>query len=192
MTKMARKYIKRGNPAFGSLFSDFTSEAFRLETLQAYNEPEEDGPRRQFEAGQSIGDDPGTLRWVRWLAAGQAAGKTVARVHVLTTPISEYVRFELAYYQPGLSAGEDIRIIPVPAGEWPAGLPGPGGDFWLFRDTDGTGRVLHMEYSEDGALTGAWLTTDPAEVAQAARWRDIAMAAAIPLGEYAATLPLAS
>jgi hypothetical protein len=192
MTKMARKYIRPGSRAFASLFSDFTSQAFRLETLQAYSEPEEDGPRRQFEAGQPIGDDPGTLEWVRWLTAGKAAGKTVSRVHILTMPISEYARFELAYYQPGLSAGEDIRIIPVPAGEWPAGLPGPGGDFWLFTDAGGTGRVLRMEYSEDGAITSTWLTTDPAEVAQAARWRDIAMAAAIPLAEYAATLPLAS
>jgi len=192
MIKVPRTYVRPGSPAFASLFNDFTGEAFRLETLQAYSEPEEDGPRRQFEAGQRVGDDPGTLAWVKWLTSGRAAGKTVARVHVLTTPISEYARFELAYYQPGLSAGEDIRIIPVPAGEWPAGLPGPGGDFWLFRDTDGTGRVLHMEYSEDGAFTGAWLTTDPAEVAQAGRWRDIAMAAAIPLAEYTTTLPLAS
>jgi len=49
-----------------------------------------------------------------------------------------------------------------------------------------------MEYSEDGALTGAWLAVDPAEVAQAVKWRDIAMAAAIPLAKYAAALPLAS
>jgi hypothetical protein len=41
-------------------------------------------------------------------------------------------------------------------------------------------------------MTGAWLTADPAEVAQAVRWRDIAMAAAVPLAEYMAKLPLAS
>ncbi len=192
MTKVIHRYIRPGSPAFTDLFDDFTGEAFRLETLQAYSEPEEAGPRRQFEAGQPLGDDPGTLEWVKWLAAGKAAGKTVARVHILTMPISDYVRFELAYYQPGLSAGEDIRIIPVPAGEWPTGLPGPGSDFWLFRDINGTGRVLHMEYSEDGALTGAWLTTDPDDVARAVRWRDIAMAAAIPLAEYTTMLPLAS
>jgi hypothetical protein len=192
MTKVGRRYIRPGSRAFADLFSNFTGEAFRLETLQAYSEAEEEGPRRQFEAGQPIGDDPGTLEWVRWLTAGRAAGKTVARVHILTTPISEYARFELAYYQPGLAAGEDIRIVPVPAGQWPAGLPGPGGDFWLFRDRDGTGRVLRLGYSEDGALTGAWLTDDPAEVAQATRWRDIAMVDAVPLAEYAAALPLAS
>lgn len=192
MIGMSRTYIRPGSQAFASLFSSFTREAFRLETLQAYSEPEEDGPRRQFEAGQPIGDDPGTLEWVRWLAAGKAAGKTAARVHILTTPISEYARFELAYYQPGLSAGEDIRIIAVPAGEWPAGLPGPGSDFWLFTDTDGAGRVLRMEYTEDGALTGAWLSSDQAEVGQAARWRDVAMATATPLAKYAAELPLAS
>lgn len=189
---MNRRFIRAGSPTFASLFNDFTREAFRLETLQAYSEPEEEGPRRQFEAGQPIGDDPGTLQWVRWLAEGKAAGKTVARVHILTTPLSSYARFELAYYQPGLSAGEDIRVIPVPAGEWPAGLPDPGCDFWLFTDADGTRRVVRMEYDQDGAMTGAWLTTDPAEVAQAVRWRDIAMAAAVPLAGYMAKLPLAS
>lgn len=189
---MTRKYIRPGSRAFTSLFSDFTREAFRLETLQAYSEPEEEGPRRQFEAGQPIGDDPGTLEWVRWLAEGSAAGKTVARVHILTMPLSAYARFELAYYQPGLSAGEDIRVIPVRPGEWPEGLPGPGGDFWLFTDADGTRRVLRLEYNEAAEMTGAWLTTDPAEVAQTVQWRGIAMATAIPLAEYLATLPLAS
>lgn len=192
MTRVTRRYIRPGSRAFASLLSDFTREAFRLETLQAYSEPEEEGPRRQFEAGQPIGDDPGTLEWVRWLAAGRAAGKTVARVHILAMPLSSYAQFELAYYQPGLSAGEDIRVIPVPAGDWPEGLPGPGSDFWLFTDADGEGRVLRLEYNEDGEMTGAWLTTDQAEIAQAVRWRDTAMAAAVRLAEYTATLPLAS
>ena len=192
MTRMVRRHIPPGSPAFSSLFDSFTREAFRLETLQVYSEPEEDGPRRQFEAGEPVGDDPGTAEWVKWLAAGRAAGKSVARVHILVTPLSDYVRFELAYYRPGLSAGEDIRVIPVRAGEWPAGLPGPGNDFWLFTDTDGTARVLRMEYDRDGALTGGWLSTHPADITQAVSWRDAAMVAAIPLAEYAAALPLAS
>jgi len=132
------------------------------------------------------------VQWVQWLTEGKAAGRSVARVHVLVEPLSDYVRFELAYYRPGLAAGEDIRVIPVRAGEWPGGLPGPGGDFWLFTDTDGTARVLFMEYDDGGRLTGGWLSTESADLRQAAEWRDVAMGAAIPLADYSASLPLAS
>src|SRR5690348_16184317 len=189
---MARRYLRPGSAAWGSLFDGFTREAFRLETLQAYSEPEEDGPRRQFEAGHLVGDDPGTVQWVQWLTAGSAAGRSVARVHLLVEPLSGYVRFELAYYRPGLAAGEDIRVIPVRAGEWPDGLPGPGGDFWLFTDDDGAARVLFMEYDQDGSLTGGWLSSEQADIRQAVNWRDTALAAAIPLDKYSAGLPLAS
>jgi hypothetical protein len=188
---MARRYIRPGG-ALSDLFSDFTREAFRLETLQVYSEAEEEGPRRQFDAGQPVGDDPGTVQWVQWLAKGRAAGKSVRRVHILAEPLTDYARFELAYYRPGLAAGEDIRIIPVRAGEWPEGLPGPGGDFWLFSDSDGASRVLLMEYDREGGLSGGWLSTEPADIRQAVSWRSTALAAAIPLAEYSATLPLAS
>jgi hypothetical protein len=189
---MARRYIRPGSAALAALFDSFTREAFRLETLQVYREAEEDEPRRQFDAGQPVGDDPGTAQWVHWLTEGKAAGKTVARVHVLIEPLSEYARFELAYYRPGLAAGEDIRVIPVRAGEWPEGLPGPGGDFWLFTDADGPARVVLMEYDDDGSLTGGWLSADPADIRQAVRWRDTAMGAAVSLADYSASLPLAS
>jgi hypothetical protein len=189
---MTRRYIRPGSAALSSLFDNFTREAFRLETLQVYSEAEEDGPRRQFEVGEPVGNDPGTVQWVQWLTAGRAAGKSVSRVHVLVEPLSDYARFELAYYRPGLAAGEDIRIIAVRAGEWPGGLPGPGSDFWLFTDTDGTARVLFMEYDTEGTLTGGWLSADPADIRQAAAWRDTAMSAALPLADYLAGLPLAS
>ena len=67
------------------------------------------------------------------------------RVHVVVEPLTAYLRYELAWsYTP--EAGEDIRIIPVQTGQWPAGLPGLGGDFWLFDSA----RLLRMHYDPAG------------------------------------------
>jgi hypothetical protein len=181
---MPARYVRAGSDPFAALFGDFTVQAFRLETRQEYNEPEEDGPRRQFAAGEPVGDDPETVHWVAWLGKCRAAGRTVGRVHVVTEPVSDYIRFELAYYAPSAAAGEDIRILAVPAGgRVPGGLD-EAGDFWLFDSA----RLFRLDYSPDGALIGGWLTTDPAEVGEACRWRDLAMAGAVPLAEYMAAL----
>ena len=43
------------------------------------------------------------------------------RVHVVTEPLSDYIRFELTGYAPNVEAGEDVRVISVREGEpWPA------------------------------------------------------------------------
>ena len=43
-----------------------------------------------------------------------AQGRSQGRVHVLTRPLSDYLRFELHhYYRAHSSAGEEIRILDV-------------------------------------------------------------------------------
>jgi hypothetical protein len=41
-------------------------------------------------------------------------------VHVVTEPATPYIRFELAAYADTSAAGEQIMIIPVRDGSWPA------------------------------------------------------------------------
>lgn len=51
-------------------------------------------------------------------------------MHVLTRPLSEYLRFESSrYYAPHVLAGKDIRILDVTERENP--LPDVE-DFWMF------------------------------------------------------------
>jgi hypothetical protein len=80
-----------------------------------------------------------------------------------------------------VDAGEDIRIIAVPEGGRPGELPPY--DFWLFDDRD----VWKMHYYENFRFAGAELLDAPEAVAQHLRWRDLALARAVPLREYPAS-----
>jgi len=101
------------------------------------------------------------------------------RVHVVTEPLSDYLRFEITGYRLNVEAGEDVRILPRRAtGE----LELPDHDFWLF---DGL-RVACMRYDGDGAYLGAELVDDAAAVARYCAWRDVALGAAIPYDRYVA------
>ena len=58
----------------------------------------------------------------------------MSRVHVVSEPVSDYVRFELLHVYPAnVEAGEDVRILGRAKAE---AQPGPScdGDFWLFDD----------------------------------------------------------
>jgi hypothetical protein len=80
-----------------------------------------------------------------------------------------------------VDAGEDVRIIAVPEGGRPTELPLH--DFWLFDDRD----VWKMHYHENFRFAGAELLDDPEVVARHLRWRDLALARAVPLRDYLAS-----
>ncbi|MER5356417.1 DUF6879 family protein [Kitasatospora sp. NPDC002551] len=69
---------------FGRLFESFQHTAFRLETLDLYDVEEE---REEFEA--FLAGDPTPPEWTDnpWVRSMTDHGKTVARVHVLTSPL---------------------------------------------------------------------------------------------------------
>jgi len=107
------------------------------------------------------------------------AGKTMARVHVIAEPLTDYLRHELACYESSVAAGEDIRILPADVA---AGLDLPDFDYWLFDDL----RAAVQYYGARGAWLRAELVTEPAFIASRRRWRDAAMKAALPLDAYMA------
>ena len=105
------RYLKRGSPEYTGLFERISRDAFRLETRQHYAGDEETGPLRQFLAGGDRPHDPGRDKWAARVRAAVVTGKVMQRVHIVTEPLSDYVRYELEWtYTP--EAGEDIRIIP--------------------------------------------------------------------------------
>ena len=107
------------------------------------------------------------------------AGRELARVHVIEEPPSDYIRFELRYVPLNVAAGEDVRVIPVRRGEWPADVPRH--DYWLFDDQD----LWLMDYDAAGALEAISLIEDPVALDQHRRWRDAAIAQSISLADYA-------
>jgi hypothetical protein len=158
---------------FGRLFESFERDAFRLETLPVYSIDDEKEEFERFLAG-----DPMPAEWSDnpWVRAITGRGKSIARVHVLRSPLTDYLRYELAAYPGNVTAGERIGIIDL-GQQLVSGLPDH--DFWLFDDS----AVYRMFYTPDGKFEGAELL--PAErLPEYRRYRDIAQAHAIALEEY--------
>lgn len=100
----------------------FNQSAYRLELLDYYVGVNERDPYQRFLAGQP--QDPAWREpWKRFVRNALEHGKTMARVHVVSEPLSDYLRFELTCaYPANAEAGEDVRILA--RRNAPSSLPG--------------------------------------------------------------------
>lgn len=161
---------------FDSLFRE---RVFRLETLDWYDAPNEHEPYARFLAGQPA-DLTWREPWKRLVRDVRASGRIMQRVHVVTEPVSDYVRFELLHVYPAnVEAGEDVRVL----GRAAAAANGiiQSEDFWLFDDDiaavlryDDGGRVEHVELKR-GRVQGSYVLD-----------RRLALRFSIPLAQYVA------
>jgi hypothetical protein len=163
--------------SFDECFTAFRYTAYRLETLQAYDVPQEEESLAAFLAGEPVSFGPSKDGWTAVVASAVAAEKSMRRVHVAEEPLSDYLRYEMESYRPNAEAGEDVRILPVAPGRWP---DLPRRDYWLFDSVD----LWLMEYDEGGHFLGAELVTDAGEVVKHNYWRDAALHAAVPYADY--------
>ncbi|WP_030547094.1 DUF6879 family protein [Streptomyces albus] len=158
---------------FGRLFEEFRRTAFRLETLSVYDVEDERDEYAAFLAGEPMPPEWSDNPWVRSMTD---LGKSVSRVHVLRSPLTDYLRYELSAYPGNITAGEQIGIIDLAEKEV-TGLPDH--DFWLFDDE----RVYRMHYTSDGKFQGAEpLPSD--RLREYRRYRDIAQSHAVPFSDY--------
>lgn len=178
--------IPPGAPEFTERFRRFRYSAFRLETLSSYGNSGEDADFEAFVNGRPKPPNPDHEQWQEIVSANTAAGRTMQRVHVVTEPLTDYLRLELTWgYGPNAAAGEDIRIIPVREGEqWPVDVP-EATDFWLFDSRE----LLVMAYAEDGTWLGVDRVTDPGRIVLACHWRDAALHQAVPWTRYVSARP---
>lgn len=164
---------------FSSWFSQFERACFRLETLASYGGSGEDASFAAYLAGQYPPPDAERQDWTRLVRTATSHGRIMSRVHVVTEPLSDYLRFELAWsYPQSVAAGEDVRILLATGDEWPADVP--RSDFWLFDDRE----LFNMAYAPDGTWLGAEHVTNPAAVTRACRARDVAWRLAQPWAEF--------
>ncbi|MGH3904868.1 MAG: DUF6879 family protein [Pseudonocardiaceae bacterium] len=163
----------------------FRYSTFRLETLQNYGGSGEDAELAAFRAGQPRPADSELDRWLEAIRDHVSAGRVLHRVHVVIEPLTDYLGWELSWgYALNVAAGEDIRIIPVPAEEtWPEDIPER--DFWLFDASE----LYDMHYDPDGIWVGVEHITDPSRIVAACRWRDAALHHALPWQQYVSTKP---
>jgi hypothetical protein len=168
--------VRLAGDAWDTFFDSFKHEAFRLETHPVYDMVSERAEYEQFLAtgALEIPEDDGWLTRVRHFAA---TGRWVGRVHVLSRPLTDYLRYEFAVYRYTVRAGEDVRILDLTDRADP-GLPTQ--DFWLFDESS----VVRMDYDEQGRQLGRELleAVDPAPYVE---WKRIALAHAQPFAEYA-------
>lgn len=164
---------------FDARFGDgtlFARSAYRLETLNEYDSPETRIRVARFLAGEP---DLPQIRayWDQVISEARQAGKIMQRVHVVSEPLTDYLRFELACYEFSVEAGEDIRILPATA---TADLDLPSFDYWLFDEQ----RAAVMYYGRRGTWLRTEIVTDPEFIADCREWRDAALSRAIPLSNY--------
>jgi len=90
--------------------------------------------------------------WLDLVAGAVARGVTVRRARVVSTEVSDYIRYEHAGTQMNIEAGEQVRWL---ARRYASDLGLPGNDFWLFDGRlvqfnvfDGRGRWVRTDFSE--------------------------------------------
>ncbi|WP_329135674.1 hypothetical protein OG552_22485 [Streptomyces sp. NBC_01476] len=139
-------------PTFEELFRDCRRTAVHLEMRDAYMKS--DPSFIDWKAGKAV--DPAE-RWGDWLSLVTEAvsrGVEVRRARVVSTPVSEYIRFEYDVTDGlNIAAGEAVRWL---ARRDATSLALPGNDFWLFDSSlvlvnhfDGEGESTAMESTED-------------------------------------------
>lgn len=163
-----------------ALFDNFEQSAFRLETLDYYGVEYDVEELGQYLSGAPLPPDlpEDVAAWRDRIIAWVAEGKRYYRVHVVHSPLNDYLCFECEWgYLHTQRTGEEIFILDTAERPRPGGLPNE--DFWLFDDT----KVARMHYDAEGRYVGAELLPK-SEAPQYCRYRDLAVAAAVPFDEY--------
>lgn len=155
-----------------------TRSAFRLELLDRYDAESERADFGRFLQGEPVSSLAQRRPWLDRLRTEAQAGILNQRVHVLRTPLTDYLRFECEWgYACNADAGEDIRIIDLAERPLPPGLPDH--DFWLIDDR----HAIRMHYSDGGRFLGAE-PADPGDLPRYQRARAAVLACAEPFGSW--------
>src|SRR6266508_5898320 len=143
-------------PELAELLSSIRHAAFRLETKAVYTMDEEAELFAAFLRGEpllewTVDNNP----WLKMVSDHRKHGRIVHRVHLVTPPLSDYLRFEFAAQMPSVAAGEDIRVADLLAHPELAIFRQ---DFWLFDSET----VLVQHYDRNGRFRGSELRNDVA------------------------------
>ncbi|MEB3371532.1 DUF6879 family protein [Saccharopolyspora mangrovi] len=160
---------------FGRLFDEYRRSAWRFECQPTYTIPREQDGIRRWRAGEPKPEDH-NIRWHETVQEIVASGRRIGRARVVRRPLTEYLRYQLDWGIPGnIEAGEDIRILDLTELE----LELPEQDFWFFDDAI----VVHLNFNPDGTLINLE-QQETSDLERYLKWRDVAMAHAVPLSEW--------
>lgn len=163
-----------------------THDLFRLETLPYYDAASDDQDYHRYLAGEDAPNAAAKQPWLDRLRADTAAGRRWRRLHLVQSPLSDYLRYECEWgYTFNVANGEDVRILGLDADaeqQRAAHL----GDFFVIDYR----HVILSRYSDDGRFLGAELLPDGSEDAKARRLvADALWAIAEPFTDWWAAHP---
>ncbi len=165
---------------FDELFENYRYTARRLEPRDRYNTGLSTEPLRHYLSG-GLTDYSFMDRWTGKVGRWTSQGKRMARVRVVSEPLTDDARFSLHVARLNVAAGDEIRYLPRQrARELELGLPDE--DCWIFDAT--TGLIIHFD--EDDRPTGHELIEEPAEIVRRLHWFDAAWHHSVSREEFAA------
>ncbi|MGH2870698.1 MAG: DUF6879 family protein [Pseudonocardiaceae bacterium] len=129
-----------------------TRDLFRLETLPFYNAVSDDDDFGRYLRGEPAPSAEAKQPWLDRIRADVAAGRAWRRIHAVTHPLADYVRYECEWgYVPNSAAGEQVRIAELTS------ALAQVGDFFVL---DGE-HVIRSHYDETCKFVGAEVLSDP-------------------------------
>jgi hypothetical protein len=166
-------------PDLGWWLQNFQRSAFRLETLPVYSVPQEEAWFAEWQRSGKLPElTPDNDSWLKLVTEACRAGKQMQRVHLVTPPLSDYLRFEFATQIPSVDCGEDCRIAEASHVQQ---LVSHLGDYWLMDETV----AVRLRYDNEGRFLG---TEQVEDVVLYRRQRDMVLAHSVSLKEYLAKL----
>lgn len=142
-------------------FSSFKKSAKRLELLQEYHI--EDGGEweffQKFQNGENCPLFEELVEWNKMLSTWKSEGKTIERVRLIESPITDYLKYEIyTAYLPSEFAGQKVNFVSREEFD-KLNKNNLNKDFWIFDDK----YVFEMIYDEKGAFLDAKLVEGSAQ-----------------------------
>jgi hypothetical protein len=164
-------------------FDAIRREAFRVEALPSYAVPVESAGLGAYLAGEPFQKSEAGQQFNEFIRGQVEAGVTWRRVRVVQGPLSDYERWECEW---GFAQSEQLghRTFVLDRAESADPPELPGYDWWMLDE-----RAVLLFHYDDGRFAGADVVDEPGRVAEHVRYRDAALAAAVPFPEYWAAHP---
>lgn len=166
------------SPDLRTQLKEFSTEAFRLESLPSYNVKGDVAEFTRYAEGElftSWAERP----WIQQLRDDTRNGKKYRRVRVLPSVVTPYLRFAMEWGYPYMQdAGEEILILEEGAAEHARAVA--TGDYWLIDDS----AAFRMEYEQDGTFIGSHFDADSTDELVALK-NDL-IKGSVPLRDYLA------
>ncbi len=152
-------------------------ETFRLEMLDQYLVDDEREDFAAWKRGEQVDPSPGMVAWVSDLEKLRERGVVTHRVHVVTLPLSEYMRYEIDAYK---ITKETVNFIERTDYE-KLKKPFQPKEFWLIDER----HIFVQNYDSEGHWLGSDYIGGREEAKRHARMKGLLLSKALPLDEFA-------